>query len=252
MNLDKTRASTDRHAVSMLEEQASTLRAELFTLRKAVDQARRELSDLSDNRLVEANERLVVAALHADSLAESATLNLNESTLSSQLDPLTNAPNRLLMLDRLGSAITMAHRRGTRLAVLFVDLDHFKRINDTFGHAIGDQVLQFVVRRLQSVTRASDTVSRYGGDEFLVLLPEIAHVSDAATTAGKMLASLGEPSRFGAELLQVTASIGIATYPDDGDDPVTLIAKADKAMYRAKEQGGGAFDFHRSAQRART
>jgi diguanylate cyclase (GGDEF)-like protein len=142
------------------------------------------------------------------------------------------------------SAITLARRRGTHIAVLFIDLDYFKLINDTLGHPVGDAVLCEVGRRLESAVRDSDTVSRYARDEFVVLLAEITQASDAAQIASKMLASLGEPCHFGINVLRLSASIGIALFPEDGDDVATLIGRADVAMYRAKREGGGNFDFH--------
>ena len=121
--------------------------------------------------MAEANEQLALVALHAESVAETAVSELGELARSGQRDPLTGLPNRLLMLDRLENAIATARRHETRIAVLFIDLDNFKRINDTLGHAIGDEALKLAARRLQSAVRDSDTVSRHGGEEFLVLLP---------------------------------------------------------------------------------
>jgi len=123
--------------------------------------------------------------LQAESLAETAISDLDELSRSSQRDILTDIPNRVLMLERLESAIVAARRRKNRIAVLFLDLDHFKEINDTLGHAIGDKVLQLVARRLESAIRESDTASRYGGDEFLILLAEISQTADAEQIAEK-------------------------------------------------------------------
>jgi len=148
------------------------------------------------------------------------------------------------MLDRLHNAIALAQRHATRVGVLFVDLDGFKQINDTLGHAAGDQVLQLVTQRLQGVVRDSDTVSRHSGDEFLVLLSDISSVADAAAVARKMLASLAAPAEVGPHVLRLSASIGIAVYPEDGNDPSTLIRHADAAMYRSKRHGPGAFECH--------
>ncbi len=167
---------------------------------------------------------------------------LGELTRTSQRDVLTGTPNRALMLDRVGSAIAMSHRRGTRAALLFVDLDCFKQINDTLGHAVGDSVLRLVTRRLESVIRDSDTVSRHGGDEFLVLLAEVSHPTDAALIAAKMLLAVAEP--VPEPLPALSASIGIAIYPEDGQEAALLIANADAAMYRSKKQGRGGFAFH--------
>ena len=223
-----------------------------MVLRHDVAQVRRDLSGVHAAQLLEANERLVVAALRAEAIAESAAGKLTELARRGQYDPLTEAPNRSLMFDRMSHAIALAHRRGTRLAILFVDLDHFKQINDTHGHAVGDQTLRLVVQRLQSVLRDSDTVSRHGGDEFLVLLPEIGNAGDAGSTAGKMLAALSAPSHLGEAVLELNASIGIASFPEDGADAQTLIAAADAAMYSAKKHGRSRFEFHRAAPVAGT
>jgi len=158
------------------------LRQNLVEIRQAMDGAK------AQSALAETNEQLVLAALHAESVAETAVSELGELARLGQRDPLTNLPNRLLMLDRLESAIATARRRETRIAVLFIDLDHFKRINDTLGHAIGDEALKLTARRLQSAVRDSDTVSRHGGEEFLVLLPDISQAADAVSIAQKLLA----------------------------------------------------------------
>jgi diguanylate cyclase (GGDEF)-like protein len=170
---------------------------------------------------------------------------MDQMARSSQRDALTDTPNRALMLDRLENAISLARRHVTRLAVMFLDLDQFKQINDSLGHAIGDQVLQQVARRLESIVRASDTVSRHGGDEFLVLIGEVSKASDAAVIAAKILAVLTAPCRVGDHLLRLSASLGIATYPDDGEDAASLISRADAAMYRSKRRRLGGFEFHR-------
>nr|WP_297459931.1 GGDEF domain-containing protein [uncultured Halomonas sp.] len=186
----------------------------------------------------------MLATLKAQALARTASSKLDEVIRSSQHDALTNTPNRTMMRDRLESAITQARRHGTHIAVLFLDLDRFKQINDTLGHTIGDRVMQLVARRLASAVRDSDTVSRYGGDEFLILLNDISQASDAALIAAKMLADLAAPSRVGAHAFHLSASLGIAIHPEDGTDTATLIDRADSAMYRAKKRGGGRFEFY--------
>ncbi|MBK9704703.1 MAG: diguanylate cyclase [Betaproteobacteria bacterium] len=154
-----------------------------------------------------------------------------------QHDSLTDLPNRALLKDRLTQAIALAHRRGTKLAVLFLDIDRFKSVNDSLGHDIGDRLLQSVAGRLLSCVRSSDTVSRQGGDEFVILLSEVTDARDAGLGAEKILAALGAPHRIDRHDLQVTASIGVVTYPDDGADVETLLKHADRAMYRAKDDG---------------
>lgn len=197
--------------------------------------------------LLEVNERLLLAVLNAETLAEDAAARLGELTRASQRDALTDLPNRALMMDRLQSAIALAKRRQTRAAVLFVDLDHFKRINDTFGHSVGDEVLQRVARALEAAVRESDTVSRHSGDEFLVLLSEIAHPSDAALIAWKMLASIASISEVDGLPMSLSASMGIAIYPDHGGDVTSLVSRADAAMYRSKKKGGARIEFHADA-----
>jgi diguanylate cyclase (GGDEF)-like protein/PAS domain S-box-containing protein len=156
-------------------------------------------------------------------------------------DTLTDLPNRLLLNDRLARAIAVARRHRRRLAVLFVDIDHFKHMNDSLGHAIGDRLLQSVAARLTACVRSSDTVSRQGGDEFIVLLSEIERSDDAAVTAGKIIDSLAEPHRLADHELHMTVSVGVSVSPDDGVDPATLIERADIAMYHAKQQGRARF-----------
>jgi diguanylate cyclase (GGDEF)-like protein/PAS domain S-box-containing protein len=161
-------------------------------------------------------------------------------------DYLTDLPNRLLLNDRLAQAISAARRQQQQLAVLFVDVDRFKHINDTLGHAIGDQLLQSVARRLVGGIRASDTVSRQGGDEFVILLSGIMHAEDAALSAKKILSSLSMPHRVGEHDLQMTISIGISVYPDDGADAETLVKNADVAMLTAKDNGRNTYQFFKS------
>jgi diguanylate cyclase (GGDEF)-like protein/PAS domain S-box-containing protein len=158
-------------------------------------------------------------------------------------DYLTDLPNRLLLNDRLTQAIAAARRQQQRLAVLFVDVDRFKHINDTLGHAIGDQLLRSVAGRLVAAIRASDTVSRQGGDEFVILLSGIAHSEDAALSAKKILSSLSHPHRVAEHDLQITVSVGISVYPDDGDDADTLVRNADVAMLIAKDNGRNTCQF---------
>jgi diguanylate cyclase (GGDEF)-like protein/PAS domain S-box-containing protein len=160
-----------------------------------------------------------------------------------QYDVLTDLPNRTLLNDRLTQAIASARRHGRALAVLFVDLDRFKHINDSFGHAVGDALLQLVAHRLLGCVRVSDTISRLGGDEFVIVLSELDQVEDAAITASKVLALLAAPHRVAGHDLDVTVSIGISAFPYDGQDAQTLIKNADTAMYHAKESGRNGYQF---------
>jgi diguanylate cyclase (GGDEF)-like protein/PAS domain S-box-containing protein len=160
-----------------------------------------------------------------------------------QHDILTDLPNRMLLTDRLTQAISLARRGLNKLAVLFLDLDGFKQVNDSLGHPVGDQLLQSVARRLEATVRHSDTVGRLGGDEFVVLLSEVSRAADAAIIAKKILAALTLPHRVGEHDLSITASIGLSTYPASGWDAETLIKTADAAMYRAKQNGRNNFCF---------
>jgi len=226
-------------ALNRLQQQADTLDTGLQALRLELQQLQHYIDRLSTHALQEANEQLVIAALHAETVAETAVSDLDEMARTSQLDPLTGTPNRGLMLDRIRSAIVQAQRHNSRVAVLFLDLDRFKEINDTYGHAAGDQVLQLVTQCIQSALRASDTVSRYGGDEFLILLTDIATGAQAEQVANKIQLALRAIPKVVEQAIPISASIGIAIYPENGTTETELINQADTAMYAAKQDGGG-------------
>lgn len=158
-------------------------------------------------------------------------------------DALTDLPNRMMFLDRLEHGIALSHRTGKRLALLFLDLDAFKAINDTLGHSIGDRLLISVARRLTEITREGDTVSRLGGDEFMIIVESMESAEEAAVIANKIRNTIQQPLPVGDRVLSVTTSIGITVYPDDASERDDLMQKADIAMYRAKAAGGGAFRF---------
>ena len=160
-----------------------------------------------------------------------------------QHDFLTGLPNRMLLNDRLTQAIAAADRHRKSLAVLFLDLDHFKHINDSLGHAIGDQLLRSIAGRLVTCVRSSDTVSRQGGDEFVILLSEVTRAEDVALTADKILAAASRPHRIDRQDLQITVSVGIGVYPDDGADAETLLRNADLALFHAKAHGRSNHQF---------
>jgi diguanylate cyclase (GGDEF)-like protein len=161
-------------------------------------------------------------------------------------DYLTHLPNRLLLDDRLAQAMVAAGRHQQQLAVLFVDVDRFKHINDSLGHAIGDELLLSVAKRLVASVRSTDTVSRQGGDEFVILLSNIVHMADAAISANKILAALSRPHRVKEHDLQITASVGIGVFPDDGFDAETLVKNADIAMLTAKDSGRNNYQFFKA------
>ncbi len=152
-------------------------------------------------------------------------------------DRLTGLPNRLLFDERLSLALAYAHQRGEMLAVMFLDLDRFKVVNDTLGHAIGDQLLQKVAHRIAECLKKSDTIARWGGDEFTLILPQISSANDAITIATRVIKAIQDPFKCGDQEFHVTTSIGIALAPYDGEDAETLLKNADTAMYRAKQQG---------------
>jgi diguanylate cyclase (GGDEF)-like protein/PAS domain S-box-containing protein len=170
---------------------------------------------------------------------------------SAEHDFLTGLPNRMLLHDRVNQAVGLSLRHSTKGAVLFLDLDGFKNINDSLGHPIGDKVLQSVAERLVTCLRGSDTVSRQGGDEFVVLLSEVEHPEDAAITASRMLKAVAKPHLIDKRELRVTTSIGVSIFPDDGKDADTLIKNADTAMYQAKENGRHSYQFFKPAMNAR-
>lgn len=158
-------------------------------------------------------------------------------------DFLTDLPNRVLFLDRLNQALASARRKHTKVAVMFVDLDRFKGINDSFGHHVGDAVLKEVARRLTGCVRSVDTVSRQGGDEFVVILADIGGADQAAHVAGSVMQAAAQPVRFEDRCISISVSIGISISPEDGEDIDTLLRHADVAMYHAKQNGRNAFSF---------
>jgi diguanylate cyclase (GGDEF)-like protein len=193
--------------------------------------------------LQKANAHLVTATIEAHKLAEQVQTAKVQLEHLVQHDALTGLPNRILLQDRLGQAIELARRQSRQLAVMFLDLDQFKHINDSLGHAVGDQLLRSVAQRLVGCVRHSDTISRQGGDEFVLLLSHIERAEDARISAQKMLASLALPHRIDQHDLHIGASIGISIYPADGQDVETLIKSADAAMYSAKENGRNNYKF---------
>lgn len=161
-----------------------------------------------------------------------------------QHDHLTNLPNRLLLFDRLRQAIVKAHRTTHQIAVIFIDLDRFKDINDSLGHAVGDEVIQQSAQRLRMLLRDEDTVARLGGDEFVVVLEQVHDLGHVAAIAQKVLGLLNTALRVNGRDLYVSASLGISMYPQDGVDPQTLVRNADAAMYRSKAEGRNTFHFY--------
>jgi len=227
----------------LLDARISAARAELSRLNGSGADGERRRVSRHEAQLLSANECLVLSALDARADAQAVRDDLGALAKVSQRDALTSIPGRSLALDRLETAIASARRHARKLGVLFVDLDDFKRINDSQGHAAGDRALQAAAQRLTAVVRESDTVGRFGGDEFLVVLADIDGGPEAALVAAKMLSAMC-PTEAGPEAALLSASIGIALYPQDGLTGAELVACADKAMYRAKAGGGGRSAFH--------
>ncbi|MES2609796.1 MAG: GGDEF domain-containing protein [Pseudomonadota bacterium] len=243
------RAAPVAHAMALVATDLRTASQELSELVLPIDNARSLLSDLHtelegakalvepgiSQHLMEANAQPVVTALQSQADAEQVTQELTALSRSAELDGLTQLPNRALLHDRFVQAIAHAKRHHTRLGLLFIDLDKFKAVNDTLGHAAGDLVLQQAARCMEASIRDVDTVSRYGGDEFVILLADISDISDAVLVSDKVAAAIGAPMALGTEQLVISASIGVCVYPDDGSQFDDLMVCADAAMYRAKK-----------------
>ena len=166
-------------------------------------------------------------------------------------DVLTGLPNRILFADHLNLAISQASRSGNLVAVLYLDLDNFKTINDSLGHSVGDQLLKAASHRLKTCLRESDTVARMGGDEYVILLPVTTHEEDVVVTVTKIISAFQELFLIDAHKLNVTVSVGISLYPLDGKDVDTLLKKADTAMYKAKERGKNSYQFYNTAMNSK-
>jgi diguanylate cyclase (GGDEF)-like protein len=238
--------STASQELARLRVDIAASRAELGRLHQEVADTRERFNDSHAAQLLEANEQLVISQLRAQTAAEATHRALDAASRSAELDGLTELPNRARLHDRLQHGISNARRHGHRLAVLFLDLDGFKQINDTHSHAVGDVVLKDAAASLAASVRAVDTVSRYGGDEFVIVLAEVAQPADAAAVARKLGAALQAASRAAGHPFELTASIGLSLFPDDADDPQALIDLADAAMYRAKRSGSGELACHGS------
>ena len=209
-------------------DDVSTERATLESLEKLVAERTVELQAANAKLEAEINER---------KLAESRARHLADH------DALTGLPNRRILEDRLTQALALSYRNRKQTAAMFIDLDRFKTINDSLGHAVGDHLLQEVAQRLVKQLRVGDTVCRIGGDEFVVVLPEITRGADAAQVAQKIIETLSEPIVLEGRDITVTPSIGISVFPEDGSDAETLIRNADAAMYHAKEMGRSNYQF---------
>lgn len=251
-NADRRQDTADlRQEAADLRQETADLRQEAADLSEQAAVAKAELSAITEAQLREANERLVIATIRAQTMTEAAEGSAARMSFMAEHDFLTGLPNRSLLSARLGQSIALAQRHGKRVALLYTDLDHFKHINDSLGHAVGDQLLQSAARRLQSCVRISDTVCRQGGDEFVVLLAEVDSANDAELAAEKLIEVMAEPHLIGAHRLHVTLSIGISLYPDDGKDAEAVLSNADIAMYHAKRSGRNKYQMFSPDMNAR-
>ena len=230
--------------LSQIQAQTEQARAALLRLQQDLMLAERSLARNQSAQIVEANEQLIFAMLRAHAQADAAAQLLKDVTRQAEFDDLTDLPNRALLQDRLCQAIANAKRRRDRVGIVYLYLNRFKQINDTLGHAAGDRLLKRAAHALKSAVRGSDTVSRYGGDEFMILLAEVNEKADIVTAVEKIISALGATSHVGSHRLRLTCSIGISIFPDHGEDANTLIDRADAAMYRAKRSGRSDFLFH--------
>ncbi len=230
--------------LNSLHQQAVQFKIELLRLRQSLDLLQAEFSQTHHGDLIAANQQLVLSSIQTEQELEQVKSHVGELTRTSQRDALTDTPNRTLMLDRISRSISYARRHHRQLALIFLDLDHFKQINDNMGHQTGDDVLKLVTRRLSNVLRDSDTISRHGGDEFLILLSAIDSDEAVAAIATKILQALAAPVIFGDNPVQIRASLGIAFYPAHGTEAQILIQAADAAMYQSKRRGGSCFSIY--------
>ena len=226
------------------------LRGEVDQAREETRNSQREMNELLVE-LREANENLVKATCRAQTLAEAADHARLLVTRTAHFDFLTDLPNRMLLHDRIEQAILLARQLRQSVAILFLDIDRFKLINDSLGHAIGDKLLQSIAKRLVACVRECDTVFRLGGDEFVVLLSGFEHPEHASLLAKRALGAISVPHRIGRRNFFVTASIGISMFPDDGRELAMLMRNADTAMYQAKDAGRNNFQFFKPPMNTR-
>lgn len=217
-----------------LLKQVTQARSVLADLKRQIAAAQRKINFDARAHLVEINEQLIVSAMRHQTNAEQAAQAFGELSRTYAMDTLTQLPNRMLLKDRFSHAIASAQRQRNRMAILFIDINDFKRINDTLGHAVGDEVLKHAAHCIAHSVRDVDFVCRYGGDEFVVLVTDVAQASDAQLVLQKIASAAASPFRVENTTLSVSLSIGVAIYPEDGVETETLIRCADAAMYEGK------------------
>ncbi|NYF20927.1 diguanylate cyclase (GGDEF)-like protein [Xanthomonas sp. JAI131] len=242
---------SDQHAIDAARLELSHLRRQSLVARLELDRLQADLSALKEHAplglatdLQAANERLVLSTLRAQAQVTSYETALQDATHHAKRDPLTGLPNRELLFERLNLAITAAHAQHSRIAVLFLDLNEFKQVNDLLGHATGDRFLRLAAERISGLVDAQVTVARYGGDEFVVVLTGLSANAYAAATATALIEAFERPAVAGEDALRLGVSIGISLYPDDGDNAEALLSHADDAMYCAKRLSTVRFEFY--------
>ena len=193
--------------------------------------------------LLAANEQLVLAVIQAQDEAAAAAQALKEATRCAHLAEIAERPDGALLFNRLTQAMAAARRSGSRLGLLFLSIDNFRKVTDAQGHAVGEQVLTIAAKRVVTAVRSSDTVSRHGANDFLILLTSVAAAADAIAVAESAIAALALPMPVAGATVRLLASVGISVFPDDGDDPDALIDRATAAMYRARRGGLGSFFY---------
>lgn len=224
-----------RHADRVIRRQ--------YRERETAEAALRDAHAMLEQRVAERTTDLARANQGLEAEIVERRLADQRVTHMANHDALTGLPNRTLLTDRVEQAIARAGRSGNKVALLFLDLDRFKNVNDSLGHGVGDQLLQAVASRLTACLRVEDTAARLGGDEFIISLPELADSAEPARVAARILAELAQPFDVSGHRLPAEVSIGISVYPDDGDSVQTLLRNADTAMYHAKESGRGNYQF---------
>ncbi|MGM9514574.1 diguanylate cyclase [Roseateles sp. DB2] len=217
-----------------LRQEIAAAEATLLSLQAAIQSAQAEPGQEAMHGMAAENQRLTAANLVAHQETATAYAALEKAVHASRTDALTGLLNRLALWDRLEHDLDLARRHGSMLVVCFVDIDGFKHVNDTLGHAIGDQLLQAIARALVGAVRASDTVCRLGGDEFVVFAQISSH-EDGIQLAGKLADAICRPLQLEQRQLMASASVGFSMFPEDGDTVSTLLSKADEAMYRIKK-----------------
>jgi len=246
---------TKHEAVVLADEKSVVSREKVVDMREEVVDLREETADMrektlrdqggasrdkaarAETQLREANESLAIAVVQAQTMTDAAEQAAAQISHMAEHDFLTGLPNRALLTDRLALSIALAQLHDKKVALLHLDLDHFKHVNDSLGQAAGDKLLQSVAKRLHACIRPLDTVSRQGGDEFVVLLAGVESLQDAVLSAEKLIKAMAKPQLVDGHRFHVTLSIGISLYPDDGKDAEAVLKNADIAMYHAKSSG---------------